>query len=66
MAIIDDLAASLGVKGAAGRRRLFSAFALLVGALQLARAVDDASLSKAILDQAFVDALTLIRAVAPA
>ena len=64
-AIIDDLAATLGAKGPAARRQLFGAFALMVGALQLSRAVDDPSLSADILDRAAVDALTLIRAVAP-
>ena len=61
-AIIDDLAARLGVKGAAAHRQLLSAFALMVGAVQVARAVDDPSLSDGILDQAADDALALIRA----
>lgn len=61
-AIIDDLAARLGVKGAAAHRQLLSAFALMVGAVQVARAVDDPSLSDGILDQATDDALALIRA----
>lgn len=65
-AIIDDLAATLGATGPAARRRLFSAFALMVGALQLSRAVDDPSLSADILERAADDALTLIRAAAPA
>jgi AcrR family transcriptional regulator len=64
-AIIDDLAATLGANGPAARRQLFSAFALMVGALQLSRAVDDPSLSADILDRAVVDALSLIRAVTP-
>lgn len=64
-AIIDDLAARLRVTGPTARRQLFSAFALMVGALQLSRAVDDPSLSADILDRAAVDALSLIRAVAP-
>lgn len=64
-AIIDDLAATLGAKGPAARRQLFSAFALMVGALQLSRAVDDPSLSAEILERAVVDALSLIRAVTP-
>ncbi len=63
-AIIDDLASTLGAKGPAARRQLFSAFALMVGAVQLARAVDDPSLSDDILDRAAIDALTLIRAAA--
>lgn len=61
-AIIDDLAARLGGKGAAAHRQLLSAFALMVGAVQVARAVDDPSLSDGILDQATDDALALIRA----
>jgi AcrR family transcriptional regulator len=64
-AIVDDLAATLGAKGPGARRQLFGAIALMVGALQLSRAVDDSSLSADILDRAAVDALTLIRAVAP-
>jgi TetR/AcrR family transcriptional repressor of nem operon len=64
-AIVDDLAATLGAKGPAARRKLFSAFALMVGALQLSRAVDDPSLSAGILARSVVDALTLIRAAAP-
>jgi AcrR family transcriptional regulator len=64
-AIIDDLAAALGPHGADARRQLYSAFALMAGALQLARAVDDAALSEAILEQGIVDALHLIGAVAP-
>jgi TetR/AcrR family transcriptional regulator, transcriptional repressor for nem operon len=63
-AIIDDIAASLGVKGAVARRKVLSAFALMVGALQLSRAVDDPSLSEGILDQASADALAMMRAVA--
>jgi AcrR family transcriptional regulator len=64
-AIIDDLASTLGAKGPTARRQLFSAFALMVGALQMSRAVDDPALSKHILDRAVVDALALIRALAP-
>jgi TetR/AcrR family transcriptional regulator, transcriptional repressor for nem operon len=62
--IIDDLAATLGATGPAARGRLFSAFALMVGALQLSRAVDDPTLSAQILDQATDDALALMRAAA--
>lgn len=63
-AIVADLAANLGAEGPAARQRLFTAFALMMGAVQMARAVDDPSLSQGILDQAEVDALELIRAVA--
>ncbi len=65
-AIIDDLAATLGASGPEAGRKLLSAFALMVGALQMSRAVDDRSLSDDILSRAATDALTLIRAISPA
>ena len=64
-AIIDDLAATLGAKGPASRRRLRPRSPSWWEGSSW-QAVDDPSLSADILDRAAVDALALIRAVAPA
>lgn len=61
LAIIDDIAARLPhLDAPAARGRTLAAFAMMVGALQLSRAVSDRKLADAILAQAVDDVLALL------
>lgn len=63
VAIIDDIATRLGHDDVlSARRTMFSVFALMVGSLQLSRAIADPVLADAVLEQGRLDALTLLRA----
>ena len=60
--LVDDIAAAAGVDAEARRTKLLGVYALLVGTLQLARAVTDAELSDALLKQGIQNALQILRA----
>lgn len=60
VAIVDDIADRLGLDPSAARPVALSVFGLMLGALQLSRAISDPALSEAILNQAIQDVLTLL------
>ena len=62
-AIVDDIAARLDLEDVlTARPQIVSVFALMVGTLQLSRAIADPHVSDAILDQGTRDALALLHA----
>lgn len=66
LAIIDDIAAQLAPHDAQSMRtRAISVYALLVGTLQLSRALADLNLADAILEQGIRNALTVLDAPRP-
>lgn len=60
IAIIDDLADRIGADPSTTRPVILSVFSLMLGALQLSRAIADPDLSQAVLDRAVHDVLRLL------
>ena len=59
--MVDDIAAVLSPENpAAARRRTWSTVVLLIGTLQMARALDDPELSDAVLEHGIDSALQLL------
>jgi TetR/AcrR family transcriptional repressor of nem operon len=64
--VIDDVSIRLNPRDpAAARAQAFSVFALMVGTVQLSRALADQSLAEEILEQGLQNALTLLNADQP-
>jgi AcrR family transcriptional regulator len=59
--LVDDIAATAGVDAKAERTKLLSVYAGLVGTLQLSRALTDAKLADALLEQGAENAIQILR-----
>lgn len=62
LAVVDDLAGRLGSTGDEGRVRVLSACALMVGTIQLARALTDDDLSHRLIERGVAQVLDMLRA----
>lgn len=58
----DEIAATAGVDAEAQRTKLLGVYAMLVGTLQLSRALTDAELADAVLDEGARNAVLILRA----